>query len=121
MLFRSERVFIMATYDPERIGPPDPDPVARPREFYGQDDNFEWNIYEFLFGRNVDGYDLSPAEIRWVDAWDDWVQRYKKHRPNDKLPGFPIWVDSWQTTESLEAQIDSGELDDVPPWKIKFM
>lgn len=116
-----ERVFITATYDPERIGPPDPDPVARPREFYGQDDNFEWNIYEFLLGRNVDGYDLSPAEIRWVDAWDDWVQRYKKHRPNDKLPGFPIWVDSWQTTESLEAQIDSGELDDVPPWKIKFM
>ena len=116
-----ERVFITATYDPERIGPPDPDPVARPREFYGQDDNFEWNIYEFLLGRNVNGYDLSPAEIRWVDAWDDWVQRYKKRRPNDKLPGFPIWVDSWQTTESLEAQIESGELDDVPPWKIKFM
>jgi modification methylase aluI len=116
-----ERVFITATYDPERIGPPDPDPVARPREFYGQGDNFEWNIYEFLLGRNVDGYDLSPAEIRWIDAWDDWVQRYKKRRPNDKLPGFPIWVDSWQTTESLEAQIESGELDDVPPWKIKFM
>ena len=116
-----ERVFITATYDPERIGPPDPDPVARSREFYGQDDNFEWNIYEFLLGRNVNGYDLSPAEIRWVDAWDDWVQRYKKRRPNDKLPGFPIWVDSWQTTESLETQIESGELDDVPPWKIKFM
>lgn len=116
-----ERVFITATYDPERIGPPDPDPVARSREFYGQDDNFEWDIYEFLLGRNVDGYDLSPAEIRWIDAWDDWVQRYKKHRPNDKLPGFPIWVDSWQTTESLETQIESGELDDVPSWKIKFM
>ena len=114
-----ERVFITATYDPESVGSTAPLPVARPKELYA-DGPVDWKIDDYLLA-NVKGYDLTRTEIEWVDAWDDWVQRFRDHNPGKKLPGFPIWVDAWQTTEDLEIQIESGELDDVPAWKMNFL
>jgi len=114
-----ERVFITATYDPDGIGSTAPQPVARPKELYA-DGPVDWKIYDYLLG-DVEGYDLSRAEIDRIDAWDNWVHRFRHHNPGRKLPGFPIWVDAWQTTEDLEIQIESGELDDVPAWKMNFL
>ena len=114
-----ERVFITATYDPNGIGSTEPQPVARPRELYA-DGPVDWQIDDYLLA-DVEGYDLSDAEKDWIYAWDDWVQRFRHHNPGKKLPGFPIWVDAWQTIEDLEIQIESGELDDVPAWKMNFL
>ena len=63
----------------------------------------------------------SALDITVQGRSADWVQRFRDHNPGKKLPGFPIWVDSWQTTEDLEIQIESGELDDVPAWKMNFL
>ncbi len=114
-----ERVFITATYNPERIGTLDPTPVARSRKFYG-DGASHWSINNILLDK-VEGYDLTPDETRWINAWDDWVQRFRKHQPGKKLPGFPIWVDAWKTMDELENQIKSGELDHTPYWKRNFL
>ena len=93
--------------------------MARPRELYA-DGPVDWQIDDYLLA-DVEGYDLSDAEKDWIYAWDDWVQRFRHHNPGKKLPGFPIWVDAWQTIEDLEIQIESGELDDVPAWKMNFL
>lgn len=114
-----ERVFITATYDPLGIGDRDPKPVTRAREYYGQGSP-DWSIEDVLLS-DPKGYELTQDETSWIDAWDDWVQRYRRYRPGEKLPGFPIWVDAWQTLEELEIQIESGELDDVPAWKMNFL
>lgn len=114
-----ERVFITATYDPDGVGSGEPQPVTRARQFYGANQT-EWTIEDYL-DDDATGYGLTPAEERWINAWDEWVQLYRQHNPGEKLPGFPIWVSAWQTTEDLEVQIDSGELDDTPAWKMNFL
>lgn len=114
-----ERVFITATHDPEGLGGPTPAPVARSRELYGEG-AAGWSIGSVL-SDDVEGYGLTPDEIRWIEAWDDWVHTFRKYNPGARLPGFPIWADAWQTVEELEIQIDSGELDGTPRWKMGFL
>ncbi|MDO4242832.1 MAG: DNA (cytosine-5-)-methyltransferase [Actinomyces sp.] len=114
-----ERVFITATYNPDGIGESEPEPVARPGTLYGEGAT-AWDLEAFLLDE-AEGYELSEAETEWINAWDDWVERYRRYNPGQKLPGFPIWVDAWQTIEALEAQIDAGEHDDVPAWKMNFL
>ena len=113
-----ERVFITATYNPDGVGDASPEPVTRARQHYGS--TAEWSIEDYL-DDDVTGYDLTPSEVEWISAWDDWIQRFRQYNPGVRLPGFPIWADAWQTTEDLEAQIETGELDDVPAWKKSFL
>lgn len=115
-----ERVFITATYNPESIGTNSPEPVTQSRHFYGESGETAWRLRDFLLD-DVHGYDLTPAEITWIDAWDDWVRRFRHYRRNDRIPGFPIWVDEWRTIEELEGMIEAGDLDDVPRWKMNFL
>lgn len=114
-----ERVFITATYDPQGVGGANPAPVAVARQHYGHDPA-GWDIRSVLLD-HVEGYDLTEAETTWINAWDDWVQLFRKHNPGQRLPGFPVWADAWQTSEELEIQVDSGELDEVPAWKMGFL
>lgn len=114
-----ERVFITATYDPRGLGEADPAPVVRARQLYGSA-HIEWNILDYL-DDHAPGYELTGDEIRWIDAWDQWVQCYRRYRPGEKLPGFPIWVDQWRTLAEFDALERSGELDDVPAWKMNFL
>ncbi|WP_159624186.1 DNA (cytosine-5-)-methyltransferase [Actinomyces sp. zg296] len=113
-----ERVFITATYDPEGLGDGAPAPVARPRHQYGEDT--DWSIEDYL-DEDPSGYELTPSEVEWVDAWDAWVRRFRKYNPGVKLPGFPIWADEWRTVEELEARIADGDYDGAPAWKMSFL
>ena len=98
---------------PKALSRRSPSPVARPRELYA-DGPVDWQIYDYLLA-DVEGYDLSDAEKDWINAWDDWVKRFRHHNPgeephrgspsgsrlaDDRGPGDPDRV---------------GELDDVPP------
>nr|WP_300337987.1 DNA cytosine methyltransferase [Actinomyces sp.] len=114
-----ERVFITATYNPDGLGDNDPAPVTRARRPYGATAPV-WRIEDYL-DDDVKGYDLTPSEVEWINAWDEWIGRFRHHNSDATLPSFPIWVDAWQTTEDLETQIDSGDLDDVPAWKMSFL
>jgi len=59
--------------------------------------------------------ELSDAEIRWINAWDDFVVTMRKKMKDEPLPGFPLWVDEWVTNDELE--IDFG----TPAWKETFL
>jgi DNA (cytosine-5)-methyltransferase 1 len=57
---------------------------------------------------------LNEMEIRWIDAWNDFVVELNKSVPGGP-PKFPIWVDSWiaGSTQTLEA--------DIPHWKRQIL
>jgi len=60
-------------------------------------------------------YSLSDQEARWIDCWSDFVERFRSSFPNEKLPGFPIWVDDWIEVKKL--RIKRG----TPDWKANFL
>lgn len=120
-----ERVFITATYNPDGIGADiEPEPVVAPRtRVDGFDPVTEWSLDDFLDAdHHVSGCDLSPQETLWIDAWNEFVELMWEEREGRRLPGFPLWADSWPTTSAkaveLAAQIGSP---DTATWKRDFL
>ncbi len=120
-----ERVFITATYNPEGIGAGiEPEPVVTPRtRIDGFDPSSEWSLDDFLDpDHHASGCDLSAQERLWIDAWNDFVELMWEEREGRRLPGFPLWADSWPTTvaraENVAEQIRSHE---TPAWKRDFL
>ena len=72
-----------------------------------------WDIAEYLIPdskiKNIADYRLRPAEIAWLEAWEYFVVNIQL----DTLPGFPIWVDAFQS----ELRIPN----DAPEWKQNFL
>ena len=58
---------------------------------------------------------LSEDEIKWIEAWNEFVEIYKTKFPNQNPPGFPIWADSWVHIDDLK--IPRG----TPAWKMNFL
>lgn len=113
-----ERVFVTATYNPTGIGADLPvDPVARPTPVNGWDPQ-TWHLETDLpldADHHVQGCDLSAAERRWIDAWDDFVTLMWEERLGRPLPGFPLWADTWREPPS------PGEFAALPAWKRNFV
>ncbi|WP_154792496.1 DNA (cytosine-5-)-methyltransferase [Occultella kanbiaonis] len=117
-----ERVFITATYWPEKARL-DPPPVVTNTMIRTR----EWNLLEeldFDSRRYIPGCELTLDEARWIDAWDDFREiaiaglRSRvpaKQLDSIRLPGFPIWVDSWVHEDELI--IPQG----TPRWKETFL
>lgn len=63
-------------------------------------------------------YSLTPAETRWIEVWDDLVDRLLEARSGERLPGFPLWADEWRTLDELHRTHD---LDTLPRWKADFL
>lgn len=59
--------------------------------------------------------ELSKTEIRWIDAWNDFVLIMRERLKGENLPGFPIWAENWTTVEKLK--IPRG----TPDWKRNFL
>lgn len=113
-----ERVFITATYNPEGIGGGiEPQPVATPRTRVGGfDPSQEWSLDDLLDpDHHAEGCDLTDSERLWIDAWDDFVQIMWEEREGRRLPGFPLWADSWVDVQDLE--IEPG----TPAWKVSHL
>lgn len=58
---------------------------------------------------------LSESEIKWIEAWNDFVVLMKPRLADGKLPGFPIWAENW--VDLSELKIPKG----TPEWKEKFL
>ena len=58
---------------------------------------------------------LSETELKWISAWDDFVQVMREKLKGEKLPGFPIWAESWMHIDDLK--IPKG----TPEWKENFL
>lgn len=108
-----ERVFITATYNPDGVGFDLPvHPVASNADVVdGWDPKEEWHLEDLLDdSHNIPGCDLTPSERLWIDAWDEFVQLMWERREGRRLPGFPLWADSWK---DYRKAIPAG----TPDWK----
>lgn len=111
-----ERVFILATRVDDERREENPPPVARPLAVDGWDPQ-RWSISDFLDDdppRTAEGVWLTADEVRWIDAWDDFVQTLRKEG-RLRLPGFPIWADHFVHTDDLMIE------EDTPAWKADFL
>jgi DNA (cytosine-5)-methyltransferase 1 len=61
-------------------------------------------------------YRLSGEETRWIDVWDDLIQRVWAET-GTRLPGFPLWSEAWVPRRSLY----DDELRSYPRWKADFL
>src|SRR5207244_8622655 len=54
-----------------------------------------WNVEDFMDPDEsvpeIDSYCLRPQEIKWLDAWQWFIQHL-----DEELPGFTIWVDAFR-------------------------
>jgi len=114
-----ERVFISATYVGKVRSKTqlEAEPVVAHAPVDGWDPS-RWNLQRDLpleRSRKVPGTALSEGETLWIDAWDDFVINMWERLEGERLPGFPIWADSWVTRSSLK--IPAG----TPKWKANFL
>lgn len=58
---------------------------------------------------------LSEDEVKWISAWNEFVELYKTKFPKNNLPGFPIWADEW--VDAKDLAIPRG----TPEWKRNFL
>jgi len=58
---------------------------------------------------------LGEAEVRWIEAWNDFVLMMREKLGNSSLPGFPIWADDWVLFDELEIPYGT------PDWKRNFL
>jgi DNA (cytosine-5)-methyltransferase 1 len=114
-----ERVFIVGIYvgSEKANSMVDIGPVV-PNLPVGDFDPQNWNINSFLIPdskiEGIEKYELSDNEIRWIDAWEDFVQVIRVANGGKKLPGFPLWADHFK------ARLPSG-YQKLPQWKIDFL
>jgi DNA (cytosine-5)-methyltransferase 1 len=81
----------------------------------GWDPKIEWHLNDMLDEAHViPGCELSRSEILWIDAWDDFVRLMRTRRLGRRLPGFPIWADSWR---DYDSRIPAG----TPDWKVSHL
>ncbi len=116
-----ERIFIGATF----AGVGSKDALEEPAQLDLTAVTANWNIQDWDLASHLplepkgtkghEKFELSQTEIRWIDAWDDFVRSMLKELDDKSLPGFPIWVDEWVPTTSLA--IPSG----TPAWKANFL
>ena len=112
-----ERVFISATYNPDNVGSglPVRPPVLSTDIVDGWDAKEEWHLEDVLDdSHNIPGCELTSTERLWIDAWDDFVQLMWEERHGRRLPGFPIWADSWRDYLSPIPV-------DTPSWKTSHL
>lgn len=58
---------------------------------------------------------LGDGEIKWIEAWNEFVEIMRVQLNGEKLPGFPIWADAWVLESDLK--IPEG----TPSWKENFL
>ncbi len=114
-----ERVFIAATYVGKKLSQADLEiePPVINKPIAGWDPQ-NWSLIDDLLDIHNEFLKeslLSEEEIKWIDAWDDFVTKMLVFRNGEKLPGFPLWSDSWVLPGDLEFDVGT------PSWKIDFL
>lgn len=114
-----ERVFIIAVRDEDSnsLNLIESDPVVATNSVDLWDPQ-NWDVEMHLpLEKECDtkGVALTEQEIFWIEAWNEFVESMLLRRNGRRLPGFPLWADSWQLSDSLI--IPPG----TPKWKEDFI
>lgn len=115
-----ERVFITATLIPDAVADSpelgiEPQPVALAGDrIDGWNPKTEWHLEDLLDdSHNIPGCDLTDSERLWINAWDEFVQIMWELREGRRLPGFPLWADSWRDIKEAWRR-DKDKVPDIP-------
>jgi DNA (cytosine-5)-methyltransferase 1 len=109
-----ERVFIAATLANDANADLIAEPVISKHTFSDWS-HLDWNLKKDLpldLRLRAKKLQLDESEIYWIDAWDDFVQRIRK-ATNKRLPGFPLWADSWVNPNYIDFEL--------PHWKKEIL
>lgn len=109
-----ERVFILAEYVGDMdLAWMDVAPLVQRRPVQGWDPQ-TWNIEDWLQEdseiEHPSRYALRPNELKWIEAWNDFVKRLAAREP---LPGHPIWAS--------EFRARARHFGWTPAWKVNFL
>ena len=116
-----ERIFIGATFAGEGSAESKNEPAQL--DLSSVTDGWDpqaWNLEKHLPLEQANGtelakFALTSTEIRWIDAWNDFVKVMRAELSGKNLPGFPIWVDSW--VDKSDFVVPPG----TPAWKANFL
>ena len=61
------------------------------------------------------GLQLSENELRWLEAWNEFILILKKKIGENITHGFPLWVDEWVHIDNLNIPRNT------PDWKKNFL
>lgn len=123
-----DRVFILGIYRGEKRVPARATPVTITRESLVAHAP-TWDLaatpIPWLDGRPIlqpddeivdkQRYDLTDAELAWIEAWDSFVRRMRA--AGVPLPGFPIWTEYFVTS----SEVDEAKIAAMPAWKQNFV
>ena len=84
------RVYIVAVDTKQGLKVPDNSSLLDPSD-WRTESSPAWDIESIFKGSDPEETELDQKELRWLEAWDDFVKKI----PADDLPGFPIWADAW--------------------------
>ena len=78
--------------------------LAKGRDFSfpSQHDVQELDVRSVLDSKVDSKYNMSDKEIKWLDMWEDFLQNVNLET---KLPGHPIWADSFIGSEPLPGDL----------------
>lgn len=126
-----ERVFILAHYvGPEAAQDPDSfdDPIVSPKMLELDWRKDQWDLSRdlpLLPDSEVDErYFLESAELKMIETWDRLLTDVAARlAPGERLPGFPIWYDAFQSLSDAEDQIEAASMrgEPIPKWKRDFL
>jgi len=61
------------------------------------------------------GLQLTESELRWLEAWNEFILIMKKKIGENITHGFPLWVDDWVHIDDLVIPPNT------PDWKKNFL
>jgi DNA (cytosine-5)-methyltransferase 1 len=114
-----ERVFIVAV----RTNETDPSKLIEKSPFIVDSATNDWDPFDWKLDKHLPldrklkdpSLALTPTEIYWIDAWNEFVKAMLLLRNGIRLPGFPLWADAWILPRNLK--IPKG----TPSWKQDFL
>lgn len=117
-----ERAFIAATLSEKTNGSVTVEPEALDlSKLYNNWDPQEWCLKADLpLEKNLSKRDkaelrLTDSELRWLEAWNEFILILKNKIGENITHGFPIWVDDWIHIDDLVIS------QSTPDWKKNFL
>jgi DNA (cytosine-5)-methyltransferase 1 len=90
-------------------------------KFYDNWDPQDWRLKAHLpIERSMSkkekaGLQLTENELRWLEAWNEFILILKKKIGENITHGFPLWVDDWVHIDDLVIPRNT------PDWKKNFL
>jgi DNA (cytosine-5)-methyltransferase 1 len=117
-----ERAFIAATFSEKSNGSVIVEPDALDlSKLYNNWDPQKWCLKADLpLEKNLSKRDkaelrLTESELRWLEAWNEFILILKNKIGENITHGFPIWVDDWIHIDDLVIS------QSTPDWKKNFL